>query len=112
MAYIIKYLVHGLFYFILLSVEKLVMNRKSSDNSKLLSILGRILGNVYTLMVVVLLWVIFRSNSVTDAMQYMVTMFSAGASGAYAVGVIVAVFVIACCMTIDGSYNPFIYFNF
>ena len=148
----------GLCYFILLSVEKLVMNRKSSDNSKRLSILGKILGHMYTLMAVVLLWVIFRADSVTDAIQYMATMFGAGASGAYAVGVtnlylkncigymiiavvgcipwanilggrieekvnpavckivsgiwIVAVFVIACCMTIDGSYNPFIYFNF
>ena len=133
-------------------IEKLTGQRKFQFPMK------KIVGHIYTLFVVMLLWVIFRADSVSMAVSYIRTMFGGNSvENAYAIGVtglyfrnmigygliavigcapwnklierikskmsmyrfdmintvwILAVFVIACCMTLDGDYNPFVYFNF
>lgn len=107
-------------------------------------------------MVVLLLWILFRADSVSDAARYIKIMFTGGATSVYAIGVtklyiknyigyiaiaiigcfpwmkilgekvlvnkkirniiiqvfMIIVFILACCVTIDSNYNPFIYFNF
>lgn len=132
------------------------MIEKSVKNKIRTSYVTKILGHIYTMLAVILLWVLFRADSVKDACAYIGSMFGRGASSQYAVGVtklyaknavcyfviaimgcmpcggwisrkiklsdklkdivsqvwIVLVFLIACCMTIDSNYNPFIYFNF
>ena len=142
----------GLCYFLLLMVEKLV-SYKIPD-----FLLKKAIGHIYTMLAVLLLWVVFRADSVSDAGRYIGIMFGGASAGsAYALGVtglyirnfigfaiigiigsmplkricaglesklnrkcfavircawVLAVFFIACCMTLDGDYNPFVYFNF
>lgn len=63
----------GLFYFLFLFIEKTV------GLSKRLGVFSR----VYAMLVVVLAWVLFRSDSVSDAFAYMGNMFGAGTGGFY-----------------------------
>ena len=65
------FLVWGLIYFIVLTVEKL-FKIKSDSNS--------IVGHIYTLLVVCLAWVIFRADSLSDAFIYIRGMFGIGSA--------------------------------
>ena len=143
-----NFIVWGLLYFVIQTVEKRTGFAKR---------MPAILGHCYTLLVVVLLWVIFRAATLTDAAAYLKYMFSvnntiwnadtvryaqssafvivAGCIGSVPVWKklqnifyrtekgqifcetfvgIASVVLLICCMllVINGSYSPFIYFNF
>lgn len=141
----------GFCYFIFLIIEKQL---NLYDRKK--NIIIVILRHAYTLLVVLLLWVLFRADNISDAVNYIGIMFTGGASSSYALGVtklyiknyigyiiiaivgcmpwlkvlnnkmsfnekaksvitqvgVVILFILACCVTVDSNYNPFIYFNF
>ena len=70
----------GLLYFLFLVLEK---TTGIFRNSK--AVAG--VGHIYTLMVVLLLWILFRADSVSDAARYIKIMFTGGATSVYAIGV-------------------------
>lgn len=70
------FMIWGMLYFVFLLLEKYTNLKKFMENHK-------VLGHIYTLIIVVLLWVIFRANSATDAFKYIGTMFGIGASSFY-----------------------------
>lgn len=65
------FIVWGLLYFIILVLEK-----KTGFAKRL-----GIFAHVYTLLVVILAWVIFRANSIQDAIAYFAAMFGIRADG-------------------------------
>jgi D-alanyl-lipoteichoic acid acyltransferase DltB (MBOAT superfamily) len=65
------FIVWGLFYFVLL-----VLERFTRFNKKL-----GVLSHVYTLLFVIIGWVLFRAESLTLARQYLGAMFGFGANG-------------------------------
>lgn len=147
----------GIVYFVLLAAEKLMMKSrpekcKASSDTAAVSVFK----HIYTLLMVMFLWVLFRADSLREAGLYMLHMLGNGTDTGYAVGVtklylknsigyfiiamigcipwtavlkrrinlserswnrisqlcVILIFAIACCVTIDSNYNPFIYFNF
>jgi D-alanyl-lipoteichoic acid acyltransferase DltB (MBOAT superfamily) len=66
------FVVWGLFYFILLVIERFTGFTKK---------LGFFLSHVYVLFFVITGWVLFRSDSIAMAMQYISAMFGIGANG-------------------------------
>lgn len=147
----------GIIYFVVLAAEKLMMKSrpekcKAPSDTAAVSVFK----HVYTLLMVIFLWVLFRADSLRDAGLYMLHMLGNGTDTGYAVGVtklylkngigyfiiamigcipwtavlkrrinlserswnrisqlcVILIFAIACCVTIDSNYNPFIYFNF
>lgn len=136
------FLMWGLLYFVLLTVEKLTGFDKKSG----------FFGHIYTMLFVVLGWVLFRSESIGNALSYMASMFGIGAKlydgymltylSSYKVyfiagilacfpiqklfkdkinskvyncvsaAVIFVLFVLSLSFMVKGAYNPFIYFNF
>lgn len=62
------FIIWGLMYFILLTIEKLTGFGKFLEKSK-------IFNWIYTMFFVVLGWVLFRSNSIVDAVIYFKSMF-------------------------------------
>lgn len=66
-----NFLVWGLLYFVLLLAEKLTGFAEK---------LGKF-SHVYTMLVVILAWVIFRAPDLGSALQYIGNMFGVGASG-------------------------------
>lgn len=65
------FLCWGLMYFILLTIEKLTEFHKKL----------RGFGHLYTLLFVVLDWIIFRAASMTEAISYIKAMFGYGCNG-------------------------------
>lgn len=65
------FIVWGLLYFVLIVIEKITEVDKRIGT----------LSHVYTLVFVILLWVIFRSNDVASAVTYIGNMFGIGANG-------------------------------
>ena len=63
----------GLMYFVLITVEKFTGFDKKSLKRKWIN-------HVYTLLAVVIGWVIFRSNTISDAYIYLKSMIGIGAS--------------------------------
>ena len=136
------FLMWGLLYFVLLTVEKLTGFDKKSG----------FFGHIYTMLFVVLGWVLFRSESIGNALSYMASMFGIGAKlydgymltylSSYKVyfiagilacfpiqklfkdkinskvyncvsaAVIFILFILSLSFMVKGAYNPFIYFNF
>jgi alginate O-acetyltransferase complex protein AlgI len=129
------FLVWGIMYFLLITLEKLTGFLKKSG----------LLGNIYTMLFVIIGWVVFRSNSLGQAWIYIRSMFGASLSGMfseadvfwlkntiffYVIGILFAFpitkkiphaiqvagivigYVLAVSYMIKGSYNPFIYYNF
>ena len=136
------FLMWGLLYFVLLTVEKLTGFDKKSG----------FFGHIYTMLFVVLGWVLFRSESIGNALSYMTSMFGIGAKlydgymltylSSYKVffiagilacfpiqklfkdkinskvyncvsaAVIFILFILSLSFMVKGAYNPFIYFNF
>ena len=72
------FILWGLIYFVLLVVER---------NTKIIAGLG-IFSHVYTLLVVILAWVIFRSNSITEGLNYIASMFGLNGNALYDSGFI------------------------
>lgn len=72
------FVVWGLMYFILLTLEKLTGIHKKMGS----------LGHIYTLFFVVIGWVIFRSDSMRGAISYIKAMFGAGNNGLWDAGTV------------------------
>ncbi len=71
------FVVWGLMYFVLLSLEKLFgLSQKGG-------ILKSILSRCYTLFFVIIGWVIFRADSLLHALLYIKSMFTFGADGVF-----------------------------
>ena len=69
------FVVWGLLYGILLMIEKVICAHKAIRKQ---SLIQRIVGRIYTMIVVTLAWVIFRSDSINDALIYILGMFGRG----------------------------------
>lgn len=69
------FVVWGLLYGILLMIEKVLCAHKAIRKQ---SLIQRIAGRIYTMIVVTLAWVIFRSDSINDAVIYILGMFGRG----------------------------------
>ncbi len=70
------FIIWGLMYFVLLALEKLTgLDKKKSGK------VGNVFRWAYTMLFVILGWVIFRADSLTDAWNYIGVMFGAGANG-------------------------------
>ena len=69
------FVVWGLLYGILLMIEKVICAHKAIRKQ---SLIQRIAGRIYTMIVVTLAWVIFRSDSINDALIYILGMFGRG----------------------------------
>lgn len=63
------FLLWGLIYFVVLTVEKIVGIGKEKKT---------IWGHLYTLIIVIIAWVVFRSDSISDAFVYLGGMFGRG----------------------------------
>ncbi|MBE7065887.1 MAG: MBOAT family protein [Ruminococcaceae bacterium] len=63
----------GLFYFVLLATEKLLNTNKNYGKLK-------VLPHISTLLFVIIGWVLFRSESISDAIRYIGNMFGIGAT--------------------------------
>lgn len=68
----------GLFYFIFISLEKYI---KFRTGKKVEQILPSFITRLYTLFVVLILWIIFRSESLRSAFSYIIEMFNFGNKG-------------------------------
>lgn len=66
------FLCWGLMYFVLLTLEKLIGWEKKYPNKMIT------LRRIYTLFFVLMGWVLFRADSITDAWAYICTMFGNG----------------------------------
>ena len=69
------FVVWGLLYGILLMIEKVICAHKAIRKQ---SLIQRIFGHLYTMIAVTLAWVIFRSDSINDAVIYILGMFGRG----------------------------------
>ena len=69
------FVVWGLLYGILLVIEKALCGHKAIRKQ---SLIQKIAGRIYTMIVVTLAWVIFRSDSINDAVIYILGMFGRG----------------------------------
>ena len=69
------FVVWGLLYGILLMIEKVICAHKAIRKQ---SLIQRIAGHFYTMIVVTLAWLIFRSDSINDALIYILGMFGRG----------------------------------
>ena len=65
------FVIWGIYYFILITMEKITNFNKNFDNNNL----SGILKQVYTLMLVMIGWVFFRSDNIAQAIQYIGSMF-------------------------------------
>ena len=131
------FIVWGLMYFVLLSLEKFVGFQKRNY---------RVWPHIYTQLFVIIGWVIFRSDTLTDAWEYLIVMFTPRIPESSplflfyiceykwwllcgllfsipiicrkklpaALNAIWCLFVFYLCVVYitKGGYNPFIYFNF
>ncbi len=76
------FLCWGLVYFLILIVEKMFIGHgeKSGDDKNTIK---DIISHLYTLLVIVLAWVIFRSDDMSSAIAYIGNLFGIGADGIY-----------------------------
>ena len=70
------FVVWGLLYGILLIIEKAVSQRTARNGAR--SRKHATAGHIYTMLVVIIAWVIFRSDSIHDAIIYILGMFGRG----------------------------------
>lgn len=146
------FIIWGLLYFVFLLIEKASFIGSFVEKHKAL-------GHIYTLLIVNFLWVIFRADGVSQAVQYIKTMLGGSLCGFYSGKtfvyirenivyliaaivfstsilrnvqlklqamnegikvimsviseiVLIIVFIVSIVYVINGTYNPFIYFNF
>ncbi len=67
------FLLWGMLYFVVLLLEKSIYGR--------IKAIPTFIGHIYTLLVVTIAWVIFRSDTVTQAFDFVRSMFSIGKQG-------------------------------
>lgn len=67
------FLVWGLMYFVLLTIEKMTGFGKFLEKAK-------VFNWIYTMLFVVIGWVLFRANSISDAYVYIKSMFAANSN--------------------------------
>lgn len=68
-----NFIIWGLYYFVFLVIEKLFFIKRFKD-SKLKSFISNTLGRIYSLLVVIFGWVLFRAETLTSAISYIKTM--------------------------------------
>ncbi len=131
------FLLWGLYYFVLLTVEKLTDIAKNEKFA--------VIRHITTLLLVLFGWVVFRADNISSAVEYFKIMFGGGVFYSssvlfylneykwfYILGVICSIplfkdkkwldtllriaapiiLVISISYIVKGAYNPFIYFNF
>ena len=95
----------GLFYFVLITAEKLTGIEKR---------IPKFIGVIYTLLFVLFGWVLFRSNSMKEAIDYFAAMFSFSGEGLSTTWLYIKenwailVFGIAACMPLTAYIGKFI----
>ncbi len=133
-----NFVVWGLYYFVLLSLERAFLHRFFDRH--------RLIGRFYTLIVVMCGWVLFDAGSLSDAMVYLSRMFTLhggtdflpslqtywiflvpacvlafpGLERLYrkhrkhpvSIAVLFVVFWLSVVLLVDAVYNPFLYFRF
>lgn len=138
------FLVWGILYFVFLVIEKYTSLGAFLDKNKAI-------GQLITLVIVCLLWVIFRADNLNEAVKYISTLFGgevfySGMTWVYIrenivfliaaivlsvtsrfradidyqssvkqyikESTLVLLFIVSIVYVINGTYNPFIYFNF
>ena len=62
------FLMWGLVYFVVLMAEKFLFSKMGN--------MPKIIGHVYTLVIVILAWVVFRADTISQAFQYIGGMFN------------------------------------
>lgn len=79
----------GILYFLFLMIEKLLQNREgmSKKENRYMQKFCGILKHIYTMLIVILLWVIFRADSLMQAWEYISCMFGKTSDSVYAIGV-------------------------
>lgn len=145
----VTFVVWGVYYALLLILERLFLGRVLDKNPV------KIFNWIYSMFFVMLGWVLFRSDSISQAMEYVRQMFSGKASdtmlimamptrimaalpaGLLLAGLVqrllgkqyekiknclpvgicdlcvqTAILILAILMLVNGTYNPFIYFQF
>lgn len=70
------FLIWGVAYFVLLTLEKYVFKPEKYEKK-----MARVLYRIFTLLSILILWVVFRSNSVQEAVGYIKIMFGSGNNG-------------------------------
>lgn len=70
------FILWGLMYFVLLTIEKLIGLDKRKSKP-----LGNVFRWIYTILFVILGWVVFRADSLSDAFQYIGVMFGVNSAG-------------------------------
>ena len=85
------FIVWGLVYYVVLVTEKTIMGREVLSKSSSGNWVGSILSWVYTIIVVVLTWVVFRAESLSFALKYIGNMLGIGATSVVDNGFIVNV---------------------
>jgi len=68
-----NFIVWGLYYFVFLVIEKLIFVDKFGEG-KFIIIIKNIFGRIYTLLVVIFGWVLFRAETLTKALNYIKNM--------------------------------------
>lgn len=69
------YILWGVIYGVCLIIERFIPNDRSDKQSKIKTIWG----HIYTMMIVTLLWVLFRAEGINQAVDYVKNMFGIGA---------------------------------
>lgn len=70
------FIIWGIMYFALISIEKLIGFEKKFNKLSFIK-------HIYTMLFVILGWVIFRASNITEAFSYMGKMFGVRASGIF-----------------------------
>jgi len=69
------FILWGLFYFVLISLEKAIGFEKLQQTKGWVGALFRALGHGYTLVMVLIGWVLFRASNLAEAAHYLRSMF-------------------------------------
>lgn len=72
------FILWGLFYFVLISFEKAIGFEKLQRKEGWIGRFFSVLGHGYTLIMVLIGWVVFRASTLSEASQYLKTMFHKG----------------------------------
>lgn len=76
------FLIWGIYHGVLTMAETLLEGKKQKESSGALRILKKVFGHIYTLLAVLIGFVIFRADSLGQAFSYIGTMFSFTATAA------------------------------
>lgn len=72
------FILWGLFYFVLISLEKAIGFEKLQHREDWIGRFFSAIGHGYTLIMVLIGWVVFRASTLLEASQYLQTMFHLG----------------------------------